>query len=328
MKVLVTGGAGFLGSHFLNHVVPRYPEYSFVCVDKLGYASRYCTDLIRVSHLINYKFIQGDLTSLSFVQELFQEHFDYIINFAAESCVDRLFEDPLLFTCNNILATQHLLEQCRKTTIGLLHVSTDEVYGEQGDSTESSALDPTNPYSASKAAVDLIIRSYIYSYNIKATIIRPNNVIGSGQYPEKIVPVTLDVLQRRSKGENVKIPVHGSGSNKRTYLHVQDFIRAVELIWKKQQEDKTYGEIYNVGAAETNELTNIALVRFLCEEYYTRFNIKGDWQEAVHFVADRCYNDARYSLDCLKIMLLGWEPTIGVYEGLRQIVGELSKDAD
>lgn len=332
--ILVTGGAGFLGSHYLNYVVKEYPNYHFTCIDKLTYVSDYSTKLLKVLDQPNFTFIEKDLsTELNFLQTFLIDDFqatkiDHIVHFAAESCVDRSFETPLMFSTNNILAAQNLLECCRllkqqNRCVRFLHISTDEVYGEQVDGKsvdENSKLNPTNPYAASKAAIDLIIQSYIYSYNLHATIIRPNNVFGPGQYPEKIVPITLDTLNRRLSGEDgVKVPVHGDGKCKRSYLHVEDFLRGVDLVFQRQLQDEGIGEIYNLGAQL--EIENLQLIRYICDYYLTeKKQLMYNLDDYIHFVKDRNYNDRAYSLECSKIAKIGWKQTIPLLEGIRKVI--------
>lgn len=331
-SVLITGGAGFLGSHFVNYVVEKYPNVHFICVDKLNYASHYSTNLIKVLNNINLKFIEKDLScELEYLQNLIKIHnVSQIINFAAESCVDRSFQSPLYFTTNNILATQNLLECCRLSDhkISFLHISTDEVYGEQEIGQyvdENSKLNPTNPYSASKASIDLIIQSYIYSYKLQITILRSNNVYGYGQYPEKIVPIAINTLDRifQNGKQSLKIPIHGDGHYKRTYLYVTDFLKAVELLWNQNGKGNCFGEIYNVGGDDDNEdyeMSNLDLIRFICDCYFKKYNIKDRADNYIEFIKDRNYNDSRYLLDCSKIKALGWSPTITLQSGIPKIL--------
>ncbi|CCH44597.1 hypothetical protein BN7_4165 [Wickerhamomyces ciferrii] len=329
--ILITGGAGFLGAHFVNFMVQKYPQINFICIDKLNYASN--IKFIKVFECSNFQFIEKDLSKIS-IKELITLFKSYkitqIINFAAESCVDKSFIDPLFFTQNNIISTQNLLECCRlqdrSNAIKFIHISTDEVYGEQLDNskyvTEESKLNPTNPYAATKAAIDLIIQSYIYSYKIPITVIRSNNVYGIGQYPEKIVPVVLEVIRKRSSGENIyaKVPIHGSGKYKRTYLYTTDFIEAIELIWLKQLQGQLLGEIFNVGGDHNHnfEIENLDLVKLIMETYET---ISGNQcTDYIEFIKDRNYNDSRYLLDCSKMKSLGWEPKISLQEGITKII--------
>lgn len=337
---MITGGAGFLGSHFLNYVVEKYSNLYFICIDKLNYASNYSTKLIKIMNNSNFKFIEKDL-SIDFksLQKIIKDfNVIQIINFAAESCVDKSFNEPLYFTKNNILSTQNLLECCRLSSneIKFLHISTDEVYGEQNNVADDSKfvdenykLNPTNPYAATKASIDLILKSYIYSYKLSITIIRSNNVYGYGQYPEKIIPKTIDTLLKRSKGLDIKIPIHGDGHYKRTYLYIKDFINAVELLWNNQKLNKyCNGEIFNVSGDVINnnsttndyEIENLKLVKLICDCYYKDQDYI--FNDCIQFVKDRNYNDSRYLLDCSKITKLGWKPTITLHVGIPKLLQE------
>ncbi|EMG46857.1 SPBPB2B2.11 Uncharacterized protein PB2B2.11 [Candida maltosa Xu316] len=301
-RVLVSGGAGFIGINFLTYMVRKYPEYHFTCIDKLNYASN--TGVIDdLQKYANFEFIQLDLSeNLETLLQVTKETTD-IINFAAESCVDRSFDNPIYFTKNNILATQNLLE-CHRLNSNItffLHISTDEVYGDNDDHAKEGIanLNPTNPYSASKAAIDLIINSYQYSYNLPITIIRPNNVYGPLQYPEKLIPLAIKCIQ-----ENTPVPIHGDGTNKRKYLYVHDLVLAIETIWSKQEQ--TINQIYNIGG--TDELDNVSLVKLI-------FRIFGDG--TINYVKNRNYNDIKYSIDTTKVRKLGWEPKISLEQGLK-----------
>lgn len=304
--VLVTGGSGFIGSNLLEALLQKYLNYFFVCIDKLNYASN------DISHLqrSNFLLIKLDMTNYEELFEALEEHpITDIINLAAESCVDRSFENPLYFTKNNILSTQNLLEYTRlHSGIRFVHISTDEVYGEQLFNgkrvTETDMLNPTNPYSATKAAVDLIIKSYEYSYGLKTSIIRSNNVYGPNQYPEKIIPMTLQSLK-----SNKKITIHGDGHHKRSYLYVTDLISAIDLIWHKN----AFG-IFNVGSPY--EITNLELVKLVVR----LLKNDTDLSKYIEYVKDRNYNDCRYLIDYSKIKELGWSPKVDLETGLSKIV--------
>ncbi|KAK6464768.1 putative dtdp-glucose 4,6-dehydratase [Scheffersomyces coipomensis] len=319
--ILVTGGAGFIGSNFLNHFVKNYPNYYFICIDKLSYSSDNSTkNIIDITDAENFKFIKLDLAEsyLDLFQLLVTDYEIYqitdIINFAAESCVDKSFESPLYFTKNNILSTQNLLECYRllkksrpEVNINFLHISTDEVYGDSDiDVNEQGILNPTNPYSASKAAVDLIINSYRYSYKLPICIIRPNNIYGPYQYPEKIISRTLHCLKHGKK-----IPIHGSGSNKRRYLHVKDFLNGLQLIWENGNLDDSY----NIG--NDFEISNYAVIKLIGELF---FGNKSEIDDKVVFVNDREYNDLQYSINDDKIKQLGWKPEIDFRSGIKDLI--------
>lgn len=304
--VLVTGGSGFIGSNLLECFTGKYPNYFFICIDKLNYAS---IDMRRLQKL-NFKLIELDIVDYKKLTEVLDEYpISDIINLAAESCVDRSFKDPLYFTTNNILSTQNLLEYIRlHQNIRFVHISTDEVYGEQTLEDqrvkETDILNPSNPYSATKAAIDLIIKSYEQSYGLKSSIIRSNNVYGPNQYPEKIIPMTIHSLKT-----NKKITVHGDGHHKRSYLYVTDLISAIDLIW----HTNSYG-IYNVGSPY--EITNIDLVKLIVR----LFKKDSNSSEYIVHVKDRNYNDIRYLIDYSKMLELGWCPKVDLETGLNRLV--------
>lgn len=301
-RIIVTGGAGFIGSNFLKVIVPKYLDYEFICVDKLGYASH--------EHLIEsigVKIFRHDLSTQSDeLIELFASSTD-VIHFAAETSVDRLFIDPMTFTMSNLIGTQNVLECIRKHNpqCRLLHVSTDEVYGDCPElSKEFDTFNPTNPYSASKAAAEMMINAYKFSFGINAVIVRPNNIYGPGQHHEKLIPGTIDRLK---KGEPVIL--HGDGSHQRCYLHVWDFIDALEFIWLRSSvfERRDGDKIFNVGT--NNELTNLEVVNIIAAKLKIH-------QPIIHFVQDRCYNDRYYRLDSSIIKQLGWQPRVSFDAGI------------
>ncbi|CUM62524.1 uncharacterized protein PRCAT00000075001 [Priceomyces carsonii] len=321
--VLITGCAGFIGSHCLEYFIDKYPHYHFTGIDKLNYASSYSTKyLTNILNNKNFTFIEKDLSEeFDFLFNLIvnSAQIDTIIHIAAESCVDRSFTQPLYFTRNNVLSSQNLLEcvrlaksQNQNLPIQFIHVSTDEVYGEQriNESVdEKASLNPTNPYAASKAAVDIIAQAYKHSYNIPLKIVRSNNVYGPRQYPEKIIPMAMQSLCDRRK-----IRIHGNGSNKRNYLHVSDFVRGLDLIWHSE----SIGEVFNLGNEE--EIDNLSLVKLICEIYFDDKTI--DYKKFITFVKDREFNDARYSLNLNKLKMLGWKPEIDLKGGIEELVKE------
>lgn len=348
--VLLTGGAGFMGSHCLEYLVTHYPNYHFTCLDKLNYASDQSTIyLSKVIKYSNFNFVEMDIsTNYSVLYKLLvtdypKNKISTIINLAAESSVDRSFLNPLYFTTNNIIGTQNLLECFRllkdkfpevRNRICFIQVSTDEVYGEQNEDEsvdESSEPNPTNPYSASKAACDLIIKSYQYSYNIPVSIIRSNNVYGPRQYHEKIIPMTLAKLQKFVKENSrdgvmaEKIQIHGDGSNRRAYLHIFDFIKGLDLVWKifreeQQQRDDYKGQIFNIGS--DHEISNLSLVKLICDYYLEKKLSLSNLQYSnyIEFVEDRKYNDSRYSIDYSRIRKLGWKPKISLRDGIKDLI--------
>ena len=300
-RVLVSGGSGFIGFNFLSREVRKHPEYYFICVDVLNYASNYKL-LKYLERFENYKFVKLDLSED--VEPLLQLAKQYqvtdIINFAAESCVDRSFDSPVFFTKNNILTTQNLLECHRLLQIHtFIHISTDEVYGDEiKEATENSPLNPTNPYSATKAAIDMIINAYVKSYKLPVTILRPNNIYGPGQYPEKLIPLVIE-CGKKSRS----VPIHGDGTNERRYLYISDFLDAMDILWRKNE---CVG-IYNVGGGEV--IDNNSLVSVINKVF--------GYSTEIEYVKDRNYNDIDYSIDTSKLRKLGWRQKVTLHEGLK-----------
>lgn len=308
MKLLVTGGAGFIGSNFIFYMRQAHPEDELVCADVLTYAGNYQT-LKRAGGAV--KFFRTDISDNTAVDNLFEEErFDAVVNFAAESHVDRSINNPEIFIKTNILGTQVLMEACRRFKVGRFHqISTDEVYGDlpldRPDLAfdENSTVRPSSPYSASKAAADLLVLSYFRTYGLFVTISRCSNNYGPFQYPEKLIPLTIiKALQRE------KIPVYGSGLNRRDWLHAEDHCVAIDLIIRKGGA----GEIYNVGSR--SERTNLDVVR-------TILSILEQPETLITFVPDRPGHDLRYAVDTQKIQsALGWEPKTDFDSGLRKTV--------
>lgn len=309
MNILVTGGAGFIGSNFIFYLFEHYPQYRVVCLDKLTYAGRRET-LASVMDLPNFRFVQADICNQTAVEQLFaEERFDIVINFAAESHVDRSIENPLAFVQTNVLGTGVLLEACRRFKVKRFHqVSTDEVYGDlplAGGKpfTEQSPLRPSSPYSSSKASADLLVQSYMRTYGLPATISRSSNNYGPYQLAEKLIPLMIGKALRKEP-----MPIYGSGLNVRDWLHVDDHCRALDVILHKG----VAGQIYNVSGGA--ELQNIQLVRQLCQ-------LLGVGEELIVYVADRRGHDKRYALDCSKLRgELGWQPQVELEKGLERTV--------
>lgn len=292
-NLLVTGGLGFIGSNFVNYMGEKYPGLNFVIYDKCDY----CARVDNVHPRNNVKVVIANIENASDVMQAYGENkIDTIVHFAAQSHVENSFKNSIEFTKTNILGTHTLLE-CARVYGGIelfLHMSTDEVYGEIGDgdcSTEKSLLNPTNPYAASKAGAEFIVRSYHISYKIPMLIVRGNNVYGPGQYPEKVIPTFIMQLLR---GE--KITVQGSGKHRRNFIHAHDLCTAIELIMLHG----TNGETYNIGVNNEHRVYDVA--KYLCE-------IAGkDIDDVVSYQSDRTFNDYRYNLCNGKLMQLGWEP--------------------
>ncbi len=301
MKLLITGGAGFIGSNFVRYIIQQHPDWEITNLDKLTYAGN-LENLKDVEQSLRYRFIKGDIGDRELVDQLLQQKFDAIINFAAESHVDRSILDASPFLETNICGTQVLLEGAKKYGIKrFIQVSTDEVYGsiELGSFTELSPLHPSSPYSASKAAADLLCLAYHKTYGIAVIITRCSNNFGPYQFPEKFIPLAIT-----NAIEDKPIPVYGDGLNVRDWIFVLDHCRALEATLEKGRA----GEVYNIGAG--NEMTNLALVHTLLKSL--------DKPESlIQFVTDRPGHDRRYSLDSSKIRTeLGWKPIYSFNDAL------------
>ena len=303
MRILVTGGAGFMGSNFINLMVRKYPEHEIINYDKLTYAGD-LRNLEEIKDSKNYSFVKGDVCNFSFLVK-FLKDIDCVVHLAAESHVDNSIGNSLIFTMSNTYGTHVLLEAARLNNIKkFVHVSTDEVYGdiEKGSFKEDSSLNPNNPYSASKAGAEMIARSYSKTYKMPLIIVRSNNVFGPYQYPEKIIPKFATNLIM-----NKKIPIHGKGSNVRTYIYTKDFSNALETVFNK---GKT-GEIYNVGTSD--EISNLDLAELLLKEM-------GKDESYIEYVKDRPFNDKRYSIETKKIISLGWKQKYEFKESLKNTI--------
>lgn len=310
MKVLVTGGAGFIGSNFIFYMLKTYPSYRIICVDKLTYAGNLST-LTSVMTNPNFRFVKADICDRKAINQLFEEEKpDMIVNFAAESHVDRSINNPGIFSETNILGTDVLMDACLKYGIKRYHqVSTDEVYGDlpldRPDLlfTETTPLHPSSPYSSSKAAADLLVLSYFRTYGLPVTISRCSNNYGPYQYPEKLIPLTIvNALN------NQQLPVYGNGQNVRDWLYVEDHCRAIDLVIHKGRE----GEVYNIGGH--NEMANINIVKLICKEL-------GKSEDLITYVADRKGHDLRYAIDPTKIYTeLGWLPETKFANGIKKTI--------
>jgi dTDP-glucose 4,6-dehydratase len=308
-NVLITGGCGFIGSNFVNYMVEKYPRTKFFNLDKLDYCATTKNNQ-PIQHLKNYKFVKGDILDEYLVLCLLNEHnIDAVIHFAAQSHVDNSFGNSIAFTQNNVLGTHTLLEASRiyGRLKRFIHISTDEVYGEvhEGESHEHSTLDPTNPYAASKAAAEFMVKSYHYSFKLPVIITRGNNVYGPRQYPEKVIPKFLKHLE---SGE--KCTIHGNGKNVRNFIHVLDTAKAVEKVLLKGD----IGEIYNIGG--TTELSVLDVATLLVHRLKPGEPVE-DW---LIYVEDRKFNDTRYSVSTEKLRALDWCQTIDFEEGFEGTV--------
>lgn len=307
---LITGGAGFIGGNYLHEMVNRYPEDRFVCIDALTYAGNMET-LEPILKKENFRFVHENICNRKSVERLFEEeHFDYVVNFAAESHVDRSIVDPGVFLKTNIMGTQVLMDACRKYGVKRFHqVSTDEVYGdlplERKDLLfrETMPLKASSPYSASKAGADLLVLSYHRTFGLPVSISRCSNNYGSYQFPEKMIPL---MIEKARKGES--LPVYGKGENVRDWLHVKDHCTAIDLIVRKGRA----GEIYNIGGH--NERTNLEVVK-------TILRALGKDESLITFVADRPGHDLRYAIDPGKIEKeLGWKPEYRFETGIQATI--------
>ena len=310
MNILVTGGAGFIGSNFIYYMLRKHPSYRVVCIDALTYAGNLET-LKKAMENPNFRFFKGDITDRQAVYSLFEEeHFDAVVNFAAESHVDRSIEEPEVFLKTNILGTQVLLDASRKYgNIRYHQVSTDEVYGDlpldRPDLffTEETPIHTSSPYSASKASADLLVSAYYRTYGLPVTISRCSNNYGPYHFPEKLIPLMLiNAL------EGKPLPVYGEGLNVRDWLYVEDHCKAIDLILHKGR----IGEVYNIGGH--NEKANIEVVKSI-------LRILGKDESLIRYVKDRPGHDMRYAIDPTKIRNeLGWEPETSFNDGLRKTV--------
>lgn len=319
-KILVTGGAGFIGSHVVRLLVKKYPQYKIVNLDALTYAGN-LENLKDIEHASNYEFVKGDITDPKTVGRLFAtQKFDGVIHLAAESHVDRSISNPMEFITTNIVGTVTLLNAAReqwKDDFGgklFYHISTDEVYGSlgaEGFFTESTPYDPRSPYSASKASSDHLVRAYHHTYGLPVVISNCSNNYGPNQFPEKLLPLAINnILNKKS------IPVYGKGDNIRDWLYVEDHAAAIDVIFHQGK----VGETYNIGGF--NEWKNIDLIHLLCKVMDQELNRpQGDSAGLITFVKDRAGHDQRYAIDAEKLSSeLGWKPSLQFEEGLTKTV--------
>tara|TARA_B100000767_G_scaffold120944_1_gene115299 strand:+ start:120996 stop:122048 length:1053 start_codon:yes stop_codon:yes gene_type:complete len=316
MKILITGGAGFIGSHVLCLFVKNYPQHTVFNLDALTYAGN-LENLKEIESKPNYTFIKGDITDEELINKLFEQHqFDSVIHLAAESHVDRSIKDPLAFIKTNIVGTTILLNAFKKTWENdfqgklFYHVSTDEVYGTLGQTglfTETTPYDPNSPYSASKASSDHIVRAYGETYGLPYVISNCSNNYGQNQFPEKLIPLFINNIINRAP-----LPVYGNGEYTRDWLYVKDHAEAINLVFHKGKNKETY----NIGGF--NEWKNIDLIKELCKQMDVKLGRpQGDSENLITFVKDRPGHDLRYAIDASKINKeLGWKPSVTFEEGL------------
>lgn len=318
--IIITGGAGFIGSHVVRRFVTQYPEYTIVNLDKLTYAGN-LANLKDIEAAPNYRFEKGDICDTSFVAQLFEQYKpDAVIHLAAESHVDRSITDPLDFVMTNVVGTVTLLNVAKNAWKGaydqhrFYHVSTDEVYGTLGETgmfEETTAYDPHSPYSASKASSDHFVRAYHDTYGMDCVISNCSNNYGSHHFPEKLIPLSINNIKN-----NKPIPIYGKGENVRDWLFVEDHARAIDMIFHKAAT----GTTYNIGGH--NEWKNIDLIHLLCSVMDKKLGrAEGESAKLVTYVTDRAGHDLRYAIDATKLKEeLGWEPSLQFAEGLERTV--------
>ena len=310
MKTLITGGAGFIGSNYCHYVVNKYKDEEFVCLDALTYAGNY-NNISELEKYPNFKFVKGNIADRDFVYKLFKEEkFDNVINFAAESHVDRSITNPEIFLNTNIIGTSVLMDACVKFGINRYHqISTDEVYGDLPLNrpdlkfTENNKIKPSSPYSASKASADMLVMAYMRTFELPATISRCSNNYGPYQFPEKLIPVILTKAMK-----NEKIPIYGTGRNVRDWIHVHDHNKGVDLIVREGK----VGEVYNLGGH--SEKTNLGLTKIILKELDKS-------PELITFTEDRKGHDLRYAIDSSKIESeLGWKRVYTFESGIKETI--------
>lgn len=318
--ILLTGGAGFIGSHLTRLFVKKYPQYKIINLDKLTYAGN-LENLRDIENEVNYQFVKGDITDLDLLRKLFAEHkFTAVLHCAAESHVDRSITDPLAFVTTNVLGTGSLLLAAKEAWAGNMdnkifyHISTDEVYGSLGSEgffTEETAYDPRSPYSASKASSDHMVRAFYHTYKLPVKISNCSNNYGPYHFPEKLIPLCIHNIIN-----NKPLPIYGKGENVRDWLYVEDHASAIDVVFHNGK----IGETYNIGGH--NEWTNIDLVKELCRQMNEKLGKeKGTSEKLITYVTDRAGHDLRYAIDATKLKEeLGWMPSLQFEEGISKTI--------
>jgi len=314
-NLLVTGGCGFIGSNFINTFF-NDTDCNIINFDAMYYCANEFNVREEIRNSSRYTLVKGNLTSFDLVRDVLNSHnIDYVIHFAAQSHVQNSFEDSLQYTNDNILGTHTLLECCRRygKIQRFIHISTDEVYGEsmleetEEKKCENSILCPTNPYAASKAGAELIAKSYYFSFKMPIIITRGNNVYGPNQYPEKLIPLFIDLLK-----QNKSVTIQGDGTNVRAFLHVNDVCSALRLVLEKGK----IGEIYNIGSDEHDEYT----IREIANRLIQKIHKTEDYDKWITYIEDRPFNDKRYYISNDKVKQLGWKIIVNFDEGLNSLI--------